>query len=633
MWAVVALMIIAALLLTSCGEPTPPTPGPYGGTLTSRRIGWQMKGFDPLVWDNNNMNSIIFDRFFTVPWEKGPAGTAELSYWRSTYYPIGLYVGEYLEDFERVDLYTVNYQLREGIPYWDKEPVNGRNMTVDDIMWNWLYNVFHPRAGTYLRADPAASLTFWTNYMGEIGGNITMHNRLVAHLDELRVVTPELEALWMFGDTLGTLQSHMETDYYESYDLLEGNGYDVSDLALLTSYYRKTGDYTFESKHCRGLQSLWSGLNGIWPTPPEITSVDEFTDWETVVATGPWIPQDFFPSSGATFIRNPDYWQNDPLNPENQLPYLDEWELLMIEDESAYYAALEAKQLDIGAVEWYKIGYFDTHYPEMEFSEGVNSWTHCIFVRNDILPFSDIRVRHAAMLAIDHDAILTHYEGYALKHCWPEQEWAIGCYTPFDELPTETQDLYGYDTVAAEALLADAGYPGGFATTMTVYQSSEDQESCLIVKDYLDAVGINVSIEVPDPATYGSILYGRNYEHMCSCWWGNDFPGDVMAWAEGGAANSPYNFGRVDDPIAYQLQQQLDLILDDTTRFALIKADNVRRLGNMYQILVPTPVGGTFWWPWLDYHGETDGGWPDESGWGEVPKYLSIDEEMKADMT
>ena len=649
MWAAVAVMIIAALLMTACdgngGGPCVDEDGKYGGTLTTRRIGWQMKGFDPLVWDNNNMLNIVFDRYFTADWDKGPSGTNyQFPFWKSAYYPIGDYIGEYLADFERISLWRVEFELREGIPYWNKAPVNGREMTVDDILWNAFYLTFHPRAGTYMRSDPASALSYWTDLTDECATCSTAQAKLEAHLDQLRVETPLLEASWPFAGVSGmgnTLEEHMRTYYADSYTVVNNAGYDTSgNCALLGSFYQKLDDYNFVLWSARGSQGIWAGLNGIWPTPPEVTSVDEFTNWETIVATGPWIPQDFVPSSGATFVRNDDYWQDHRINTGDQLPYLDEWEILMIEDESSYYAALESKQLDIGAVEWYKVGYFTDNYvtgkgdEAMYYADGLNGWTHCIFVRNDIPPFDDVQVRHACMLAIDHDAILTHYEGTAIKHSWPEQEWIVSGFTPFDELPTATQHLWDHAPSEAEALLDAAGYPNGFETTMVVYPSSEDQESCLIVKEDLEAVGINITINVPDAATYGSILYGRNYEHMISCWWGNNFPGDVLDWAEGGDLTSPYNFGNVNDPTAHDVSMQMDLILDDETRFDLLETDNIRRLGLMYQILVPTPVGGSFCWPWLqDAIGVFDGGWPDESGWGEVPKYLWIDECVKESMT
>ena len=337
----VTLAVIAVVVWVVLSEPPSNGNGEdesqYGGSLTYRRIGWQMKGFDPLVWDNNNMNSIIFDRYFTAPWEKGPAGTGELEL-KQPYYPIGDYRGEYLESFSRDDLWTVTFQLKTGITYWDMEPVNGREMTVDDIIWNSLYQTFHPRAGSYQRATPDGALSFWTDYMAEIGANATMDARLTAHLDELRVETPLLEEYWPWPDggegVEDTLQGHMETYYWESYDVVEAEGYDVTGLALLASYYHKVDDHNFYSKHCRGLQSLWSGLaGGVWPTPKEVTSVDEFTNWETAVGTGPWILTDFFPGSHGTFIRNPDYWQNDPVpaRSANQLPYANSLEFMIIE--------------------------------------------------------------------------------------------------------------------------------------------------------------------------------------------------------------------------------------------------------------------------------------------------------------
>ena len=382
---------------------------------------------------------------------------------------------------------------------------------------------------------------------------------------------------------------------------------------------------------------MWSGLNGIWPTPKEVTEVDEFTNWETAVGTGPWILTDFFPGDHGTFIRNPDYWQNDPVpaRSANQLPYANSLEFMIIEDEGSYYAALQTKQLDGGFVEWYKVDHFKTNFPDMEYTPATITSTNLIFLQNQQDPFKDVRVRKACMLAIDHDAIMTHYLGYAQLHCWPEQQFLDEVYTPFAELPTEIQALYGPDDItAAEALLTEAGYPDGFKTEMVVYPSAESEDVAQIVKDYLSFVGITVNLINVDAATYGSMLYDRTYNDMIGCFWGNDSPGDAMYWAEGGVLTSPYNFGEVIDQTAYELGLQLALILDEAPRNALIKADDVRRLGEMYQIVLPTPQGYSFWWPWIEgYSGESDLGLPDETGWGEMPKYLWIDEALKDELT
>jgi hypothetical protein len=546
------------------------------------------------------------------------------------------------------DLWTATFELRDDVTYWNKPPVDGRAMIYDDIAWNSYYGTFHPRAGTWQRSDPAGSLTWWTDYMAEIGDNATMDARLIAHLDELRVETPLLEAYWPWPDggegIEDTLQGHMETYYWESYDVVEAEGYNVTDLALLASYGHKVDDHNWYVKHARGLQSLWAGVGSMFVTPPEVTSVDEFTNWETAVGTGPWILQDFFPGSHGTFIRNPDYWQNDPVadRSDNQLPYADSLEFRMIEDETAYYGALEAKQLDGGYLEYYKVDHFLDNYVTGQGDQAAGhtpatmTSSSLIFLRNDQPPFNDQRVREACMLAIDHVEFLDYYGGLGVLLSWPNQEFLTETYTPMGSLPTDIQDMFGAkDLAAANALLDDAGtsLPDRYTVELVVYPSGQSSDVCTIVKDYLAAVGITVNLINVDAATYGSLLYQSTYNDMISCWWGNDSPGDVLYWAEGGVLTSPYNFGVVTDTIAYELALQLALILDDSTRNGLIKIDDVRRLGEMYQLCLPTARGETFWWPWIQgYSGESDLGPPDETGWGEIPKYIWIDEALKATM-
>jgi ABC-type transport system substrate-binding protein len=586
-----------------------------------------MKGFDPLVWENNAVLSIIFDRYYTAPWEKGPEGTKELTLTPS-WYPRSTYRGEMLESFEIKDLYTVNFKLRQGIHYWNKAPVNGREVTVDDIMWNWLRNTFHPRCGTYLKAGSTESaLQYWTDFLEDIESGEVTKEMLIAHLAECKQYTPEWESYYPGLKVLVT------SKYASSYSLLTSKGYDVDNLTLFIMFYHKIDNYNFVLKNARCGRDYWASPNAIWVTPREVTELDEFTNWETVVANGPWIPESFDPMGESIFVKNKDYWQYDPINTENKLPYLDKLVILVIEDESTYYAALQTGQLDIGVVEWYRVQEFKDNYPEMKYQQVENAAAHCLFVRNDIPPFSDIRVRHACMLGIDHQAFLNHYQGTAQLLCWPEQMSFPAVYTPLNQLPAATQELFTYNPSKAKQLLADAGYPDGFETTLTVAPTTEDKESCQIFQNYMKDIGIDVSLNTPDYATWAGILFGRAYEHMISLWYPNTYPGNVLAWAEGGALNSPYNFGNIVDDLAYQTYLAIQCMWDDNEYNAAIKADNVRRLGMMYEILLPTPVGSTFWWPWLvNYSGEADLGWPELSNWGEIPKYLWIDQDLKDDM-
>lgn len=602
----------------------------YGGTIRYRSSPGNVEHFDPIYWHANATNSVINDRFMTAPWEIGPSGSNEhpLDY---SYYPQRYYRGDLLESFEVIDLYTVRYTLKKGIHFWNKPPVNGREVTVDDVIYGWIRQVTHPRCETYLRVSGDAALTSWTARLNEVEEGTLPEQHLETYLAGLKNEwKPVVEDLWP------GLTEQLKETWAGAYEFVEGKGYDVADIPLFYNYLRKIDKYTFEYVDLGGNVSMWSWIASHWVIPHEV--VDEygdFNDWDKVVCTGAWIPEDYVPDSSVTYVRNPNYWQSDPLLPENRLPYADKLIALVIVEDSTFYAALRTGKIDLGGVAWRKVESFIEGYPEMLHSKSMPTWTHTVSVRTDIEPFSDVRVRQACMLAVDQQKMADEfYEGMSYVYTWPAQPaFTEDIWIPPDKLPESVRELYGYDPDKAKALLAEAGYPNGFKTTLWVYNSVDDRESCLIFADYLADIGIDLQVEVPEPTMYMSILYGRQYDGMISCWWGNNFPGDVLNWAEGGQVASPYNFSNVKDVKAEEVSRLLQITLDDAERNAILKEENLRHMELVYNIVLPTPEGELFWWPWLKaFHGERDLGWPDESAWGEIPKYLWVDQDLKFEM-
>jgi len=602
----------------------------YGGTIRYRVIAWQARRFDPLYWDANNLLSVVMDRFMTAPWEKGPAGTGELALDYS-YYPGVEYRGELLESWEVIDIHTVRYKLREGIHYWNEPPVNGREMTVDDVIWNFIRQVTDPKCETYMRLDETAAVAKWTQYFAAVESGDIPEERVDIHLAGLKDdFKPLME------DLRPGLFEELKEGWAKVYELFEEKGYDAADSPLFTQYLKKIDKYTLELVDFSPNVTLEAWIASIWPIPREVVEeYGHFADWDKVVGTGPWIPEDYIGDMSVSYVRNPTYWQYDPLLPENRLPYADRLTALVIVEDSTYYAALRTGKIDLGGVAWRKVESFKETCPEMLYKKSQLTTTHTVSVRTDIEPFSDVRVRQACMLAVDQQTMAEEfYKGMALIYTWPEQPAYTMGYTPPEELPEDILELYEYDPDRARELLAEAGYPNGFKTKLIVYPSIDDQESCLIFQEYLAAIGIDAEIEVPEAASYISLLYGGNYEGMISCWWGNNFPADVLNWAEGGEPGSPYNFSNVVDPKSVEVGQLLDRTLDENERDSMLKEENLRHMRLVYNIILPTPVGEGFWWPWLKgYHGQTDLGWPDESGWGEIPKYLWIDQDLKYEMT
>ena len=72
----------------------------------------------------------------------------------------------------------------------------------------------------------------------------------------------------------------------------------------------------------------------LYMQPPEVDPATHVTDWRNVVGTGPFELTDFVDGSSLTYIKNPDYWGFDEKFPENRLPYVDEFRVLVMPEEA-----------------------------------------------------------------------------------------------------------------------------------------------------------------------------------------------------------------------------------------------------------------------------------------------------------
>jgi len=120
--------------------------------------------------------------------------------------------------------------------------------------------------------------------------------------------------------------------------------------------------------------------------------------------------------------------------------------------------------------------------------------------RNDVVPFSDIRVREAMQMAIDLPTIAnTYYSGTAQPYpCSITSNYMVGWGFPYDQWPQDLKDQYAYNPTAAKKLLADAGYPNGFKTDI-VANSQSDMDLLQVVKSYFSQVGIDMDIRPMKP--------------------------------------------------------------------------------------------------------------------------------------
>ena len=146
------------------------------------------------------------------------------------------------------------------------------------------------------------------------------------------------------------------------------------------------------------------------------------------------------------------------------------------------------------------------------------------------LPFDDIRVRKVMQMALDLDTITnTFFKGEA--SATPQGLVGVkGYFIPFEEWPEAVKQGYCYDPEGARQLLAEAGYPDGFKTTLN-YSLWSDLGYVEIAVAYWAAIGVDVEIDVLDYGVYHERLFSRTYEGMASAIAGAIYaPATLASW-------------------------------------------------------------------------------------------------------
>jgi len=106
--------------------------------------------------------------------------------------------------------------------------------------------------------------------------------------------------------------------------------------------------------------------------------------------------------------------------------------------------------------------------------------------------WADQKVREAAEYAIDREKIAKElgYGYWEAPYQLPPKDTAA--YDPNFSLGRK------YDPEKARQLLAEAGYPDGFTTTIIVSPIGADRDVAVAVQAYLEKVGIKADLEFPD---------------------------------------------------------------------------------------------------------------------------------------
>ena len=457
----------------------------YGGTLTFATM-LEPPSADTLVYGSAGLAIAGVAEQLVIPnW-----GVDRDEYdFSNQYIPVEVAAGQLAESWDiSPDGLTYTFHIRKGVHWHNKAPMNGRELTAQDIEYNYhriwgLGSGFtEPLPGSLLEAIGTESVTATDKrtvvFKLKEPNPAALHKIMVVHIGF--ILPPEV--IKQHGD-ISDWRNFVGTGPYELTDWVQGT----------SIIHTKNPDYWgFDEKYPQNRLPYTDKLVGLF-IMEEATRLAGLRSGRIDFLGFPAGVSDIVSADVLDSLR-----KTDP-----------EIELLPWWDRSENSLAL------------------DTTKP----------------------PFDDIRVRHAMQMALDLKTINdTYYKGTAMwKPQGPVGEGLKGYYTPFDEWPDEVKKVYAYDPARARQLLAEAGYPNGFETAL-IWSSEGDLGYAEISAGYWKTIGVDVEIRVLDRPQLIPLLTEGDYGGMAGIVTGWSHPyGAVPVLRHTGHSTSIWNVPRVKD--------------------------------------------------------------------------------------
>ncbi|HWE09930.1 MAG TPA: ABC transporter substrate-binding protein [Solirubrobacteraceae bacterium] len=224
----------------------------------------------------------------------------------------------------------------------------------------------------------------------------------------------------------------------------------------------------------------------------------DFGKWQsTFIGTGPFKLQSYTANQSATFVANPSYWGG--------APHLSSATFTFYSSQQPQILALQGGQVDV-IVQFVPQGATSLLNTSSYNIIKLKSANHReLSMRNDQAPFTDARVRQAIALSLDRPGMVKALLSGA---------GSVGNDSPFSpkfpstntSVPQRTQDI-----AKAKQLLAAAGHPHGFSTSLATEQYEEIPAMATVIAQAAKAIGVNISLKVENQsAYYGKSTFGNS---------------------------------------------------------------------------------------------------------------------------
>ena len=171
-------------------------------------------------------------------------------------------------------------------------------------------------------------------------------------------------------------------------------------------------------------------------------------------------------------------------------------------------------------------------------------------------------------------------------------------------MPDSVTELYTYNPDKAKTLLAQAGYPNGFKTSIVCRNDPDQVDYFSVIQDMWAKVGVELTIDPKEAGTLSSIQNSRNFEQIIT---GSIGPTGGLYRATALVAESSANCAFIrDDYIKGEIIEIQSLALSNPTE-AKSRFKELMKYVLDQAWVIPRPVTPLYnlWWPWIkNYHGE-----------------------------
>ncbi|MEP1200247.1 ABC transporter substrate-binding protein [Tateyamaria sp.] len=266
------------------------------------------------------------------------------------------------------------------------------------------------------------------------------------------------------------------------------------------------------------------------------------------IGTGPFKFDSWTQGDSIEISQYGDYW--------GEQPALTEATFKFISDPTAAFAAMMAEDVDVftGFPAPENLPQFDAD-PRFQVLIGSTEGETILSTNNKQAPFDDVRVRQALAHAIDRQAII---DGAMFGYGTP-----IGThFAPHNPAYVDLTGGSAFDPDKARALLAEAGMPDGFETTLHLPPPSYARRGGEIIAAQLAEVGITAEIINVEWAQWlETVFRGKNFGLTIVS---HTEPMDIGIYA-----NPDYYF-QYDNPAFQELMSTLNATTDPEARNSLM---------------------------------------------------------------